>query len=88
MYLFWWETFWFARQVKVQGGKKVLLQNTTSNAEILTLQRNKHFPSYSSLIRRVVSTPRWTKDGPNPSEMEMKVFVPAPTSHLTDSSFL
>ena len=43
---------------------------------------NKHFPSMSSLTGRVLSTFRQKMDGSSPSEMNIKVLIPAPTSHF------
>ena len=37
------------------------------------------FPCISSLIGRAFSIFREKMDGPNPSEMDIKVFIPAPT---------
>ena len=39
-------------------------------------------PSISSLIRRVLSIFRQKMDGPNTSEMDIKVFILAPTFRL------
>ena len=37
------------------------------------------FPSISSLKGRVFSISGQTMDGPNPSEMDVEVFIPEPT---------
>ena len=40
------------------------------------------FPSISSIIGRAFPTFRQKMDGPNPSEMNIKAFIPAPTCCL------
>ena len=47
-----------------------------------TLAGNIQLPSFSSPKRRVLSIFRQKKDGPNPSEMDINVFVPAPRIYL------
>ena len=41
--------------------------------------KKTNFPSIASLIGRVTSIFRQKMDGPNPSEIDIKVFIPAPT---------
>ena len=43
-----------------------------------TLAGRETFPSFSSLIGCVLSICRERMDGPNPSEMEIKVLIPVP----------
>ena len=48
-----------------------------------TLEEKKTtFPSISSLIGRAFSIFRQKMDGPNASEMDIKVFIPAPTFYI------
>ena len=67
----------------------LLLQNTTSKAEMPPLAGNKHFPSVFSLIGRVFLIFRRKMDGLHPSEMNIKMVILAPTSRLSNTaSFL
>ena len=44
------------------------------------------FPSIPSLIRRVFSIFRRKMDGPNPSELDINVLIPAATFHLINAA--
>ena len=68
----------FTRQVKVQVGKSTYITNTSKSECRLWWEIN-NFPSISSLIGRVLSIFRQKMEGPNPSELDIKVFNPAPT---------
>ena len=74
----WRETNLFTRQVNVQIGKSILIilsimEKCRHLREINTL------PSISSLTDRVFSILRPKKYGSDPSEMHIKVVIPAPT---------
>ena len=77
----WRETKMFTRQVKAQIGKSTLFISTSmSNAD--SGGKRTTFPSISSIIGRAFSIFRQKMDGPNPSEKDIKVSIPAPTSCL------
>ena len=70
--------YFFTRQVKVQIGKRTCTnKNQSRNADSGGNKTNS--PSNFSLKGRVVSNFRQKKDGPIPSEMDIKAFIPAPT---------
>ena len=71
----------FTSQGKVQLGKSTYLTiNRSENAYSAGKQAN--FPSITSLIGRVHYIFSRKVNGPNPSEMDIKVFIPAPTFFL------
>ena len=74
----WKETKMFARQVKVQI-RKSTNNVTTSKLECQLWSEKNNFSIHFSLIGRAFSMFRQKLDGPNPSELNIKVLVPAPT---------
>ena len=73
----------FARQVKVQIGKSTVERYSIKGKSADSGGKKTTLPSISSLIGRAFSTFRQKMDGPNPSEMDIKVFIPAPTLLFT-----
>ena len=64
----------------IQGTKeKVLTLLNIQNLNADSGGKKTTFPSIDSLMGRVLSIFRQKMDGPNPSEMDIKVFIPAPT---------
>ena len=74
----WRETKIFKRQVKVKKARSTLFI-LSSKEKCQLWQEINSSPSISSNIDRVFSTFRRKKYGYNPSEMDNKVVIPAPT---------
>ena len=75
----WRETYLFARQIKVQIGKSTLIILFIKGKGCQILREINTFPSISSLTDRVISIFRQKKVRSDPSEMDIKVVIPAPT---------
>ena len=73
----------FARQVKVQIGKSTVEKYSIKGESADSGGKKTTLPSISSLIGRAFSIFRQKMDGPNPSEMDIKVFIPAATPLFT-----
>ena len=74
----WRETELFTRQIKVQIGKSTLIILFTKEKCRLWREINT-FPSISFLTDRVLSIFRQKRVRSDPSEMDIKVVIPAPT---------
>ena len=73
----------FTRQVKVQIGKNTVERYNIKGRSADSGGKKTTFASISSLIGRAFSVSGQKMDGPNPSEMDIKVFIPAPTFLFT-----
>ena len=74
----WRETQLFTRQIKVKIGKSTLIILFTKE-KMPTLAGKNTPPSISFLTDRVLSIFRQKRYGSDPSEMDIKVAIPAPT---------
>ena len=73
----------FARQVEVQIGKSTVEKYSIEGESADSGGKKTTLPSISSLIERAFSIFRQKMDGPNPSELDIKVSIPAPTLLFT-----
>ena len=76
----WRETYLFTRQIKVQIGKSTLIILFIKEMGCRLWREINTLPSNSSLTDRVFSIFRQKKVRSDPSEMDIKVVIPAPTS--------
>ena len=76
----WRETYLFTRQIKVQLGKSSLITLFIIEMGCRLWRKINTLPSISSLTDRVFSIFRQKKVRSDPSELDIKVVIPAPTS--------
>ena len=69
----------FTRQIKVQIGKSTLIKLFIKEKGCRLWREINTFPSISSLTDRVFSIFRQKKVRSDPSEMDIKMVIPAPT---------
>ena len=73
----------FTHQTKVQIGKSTLIMLFIKGKKYRLWREINTFPSISSLMDRVFSIFRQKRYASNPSEMDIKVVIPAPIQQIT-----